>query len=73
MKRKCLLIVITILTLGLFSGCRSEPAPISDPVELELRVDALLTDSNFRGAALIVRDGETILRRHPVCLMKNLS
>jgi len=62
MKRKNVLILTIILALGLFIGCDSASAPTHEQTELEMQVDAILTDSDFRGAALIVQDGEVILR-----------
>jgi len=57
-----LIIIVAIFVFGIVTGRDSASGRIDDLEELASRLDTILTDGNFRGAALVVRDGEVILR-----------
>ena len=57
-----LTIVIVVFALALLAGCDSTSGRIDNLDELASRLDTILTDRNFGGVALVVRNGEVILR-----------
>ncbi|MCL2527676.1 MAG: beta-lactamase family protein [Defluviitaleaceae bacterium] len=57
-----LIIIIVIFMLGLFMEQSTVSGQIITQEDLPQYLDTMLTSRNFRGTALLVRDGETILR-----------
>ena len=57
-----LMIIVAIFVFGLVTEPGAASGRIDDPAQLASQLNTILTDRNFRGAALVVRDNEVILR-----------
>jgi len=57
-----ILIIVAILAFGVITSERGTFRVLSSPGDVGVQIDAVLTRRNFRGAALVIQDGEVILR-----------